>query len=184
MQGRRRPQRADIFGKKYLFSGYQPCLICIRLTCGDNGKCKKLSEVMPYSDAVSFPLPLRSGRRSPWNSPIRTGAPWCIALSMLWGARRSSRVSMSPPTGVGCAWLQAFTCYEPWRNNVSRFVTVSKSLSHEHEVDHISTADTEPCTVKQLGKKTHASSPRQGQTCSIFCKSLVLLWVKEIIVAN
>lgn len=68
-----RPQRADIFGKKYLFSGYQPCLICIHMTRGDNSKCKKLSKRMLHSDAVSFPLPgcrFPASRRSQ-----RDGAP-------------------------------------------------------------------------------------------------------------
>lgn len=71
-----RSQGADIFGKKYLFSGYQPCLICVHMTRGDNSKCRKLSKRGLHSAAVSFPLPrcrFPASKRSQreWGSPVR-----------------------------------------------------------------------------------------------------------------
>lgn len=79
-----RPQREDIFGKKYLFSGYEPRLICIHMTRGDNSKCKKLSKRMLHRDAASLPLP---GRRFPASK--RSQREWG---SPFGAARRSSRL--------------------------------------------------------------------------------------------
>lgn len=77
------PQRADIFGKKYLFSGYQPCFICIHMTRGDNSKRKgSFLKGCMHSDAVSLPLPgcrfpasKRSQRDGAPHSEPRGGAP-------------------------------------------------------------------------------------------------------------
>lgn len=77
-----RPQRADIFGRKYLFSGYQPCLICIHMTRGDNSKCRKLFKRMLRSHAVSFPLlgcRFLASKRSQreWGSPFGAARRSC-----------------------------------------------------------------------------------------------------------
>lgn len=114
------PQRADIFGKKYLFSGYQPCFICIHMTRGDNSKRKRsfLKGCM-HSDAVS--LPLRGAASPPRSAPSGMGLPIRSREEEL-PLRLSPRAGLShgpvsAPGPPGCA---------AGRNSGSQPVTISE----------------------------------------------------------
>lgn len=122
-----RPQREGIFGKKYLFSCYQPCLICKHMTRGDNSKCKKLSKRMQQRDAVSFPLP---GCHFP--APKRSQREWGSPFPV------RSREEELPPRlspSTGPSLFPASPCCGASGNKGSQPVAISKCPSQECEAD-------------------------------------------------
>lgn len=128
-------------------------------------------------------MPLASLSCSGCHSP-RQNAPNRAPCSELRGEAPVSAQVLSPGQAASVS-------KPPWATERERTtflsslpVTISKWQSHEREVDQISTAATGTCTMIQLRKRIYASSPGQDQAGSIFCKSLVMLWVMGIMATN
>lgn len=168
------PQRADIFGEKYLFSGYQPCLICIHMTRGDNSKPKSFLKGCMHSDAVSLPLPgcrfpasKRSQRDGAPRSEPRGGAP--APAESPRRAQPRSRVCSGPPGAVQRGGTAARS---PWQSPSARPRPWSRLDLHgcQGNVYHETAGE--------------ANTWEKDQAGSIFCKSLVRFWVTAIMAPN